>query len=72
MKEKLLNLNWSTYNSVLLIIANVLIVLVTSKIVMNTKEMANSELAISYLVLGLVVIGLVKLNNASTSRNSVN
>lgn len=64
-------LNWTTYNSVLLIIANVVIVLATSKIILNTKEMANNTIVISYLLLGLVVLGLIKLSNATTDHDSI-
>lgn len=72
MIEKIRSLNWSAYNSMLLIIANVTIVLVTAKIILNTKEMPNNQIAISYLILGLVVLGLIKLSNATTKRDSIN
>lgn len=70
MIEKMRSLNWSTYNSVLLIVANIVIVFATSKIILNTKEMANNKIVISYLLLGLVVAALIKFSNATASSDS--
>lgn len=69
MIEKIRRLSWTTYTSVMLIVANIIIVLTASQIVLNTKAMSNDKIMISYLILGLVATGLIKLSNATAKKS---
>lgn len=72
MIEKMRRLSWTTYSSILLIVANILIIFTASQIVLNTKEMSNNKIMISYIILGLVAAGLIKLSNAAASNSPSN
>lgn len=70
MIEKIRSLTWETYSVLLMIIAYAAVVVLTSQVILNTKDMSNSSIIIAYTLLGLFVTGLIKINNANSKSSS--
>ena len=70
MIEKIRSLTWETYSVLLMIIAYATVVVLTSQVILNTKDMSNSSIIIAYTLLGLFVTGLIKINNANSKSSS--